>query len=169
MMKHRCIVRQAGDARAVISRYSRRMRRYPASPKDLITGGRTLPAAVLLFAIPPAIADCLQTLHGDVYCGAGRCLVDKDGKVWCSRFPRGDAEKTIRGIVLCGKGACAKDINGTVLCSSELDGAVFVDAKGLVHCYGRCEAASAAHCEAVQADKVGDAESKGIKDTQQAD
>ena len=123
----------------------------------------------MLLATAPVFAACLQTLHGDVYCGAGRCLVDRDGRVWCSKFPRGDAEKTIHGIVLCGKGACAKDINGTVLCSSELDGAVFVDAKGLVHCYGRCEAATAAHCEAVRADKVDDTESKEIKEKQQPD
>ena len=122
-----------------------------------------------LMLVEVGFAECVQTLHGDVFCGAGRCLIDRSGNVLCSKHDRGDAEITIHGKVLCGKGDCAKDINGSILCSSEIGGAVFVDAMGYVHCYGRCEPATVAHCEAIPADKVEDDESKEVKEGQQDD
>ena len=110
-----------------------------------------LSTTLLMAAI--ASADCIKDLRGEVYCGAGRCIVDSKGTVWCSRHYKGDAEKTLDGRVLCGKGQCAKDIDGHVFCSSEIGGAVLVDSRGRVRCYGRCEPASADDCENTRADK----------------
>ena len=50
-----------------------------------------------------ASADCTKDLRGEVYCGAGQCMADRDGIVWCSRYDDGDAVRT-EGQVLCGKG-----------------------------------------------------------------
>lgn len=122
---------------------------------------------LFLAAADAAIAECVQTLHGDVFCGAGRCLVDRNGNVYCSKYHEGGAQKTIHGKVLCGKGDCAKDINGTIFCSSEIGGAVFLDSKGYVHCYGACEAATVEHCEAVPADEADNDDSLTAKEAQQ--
>jgi hypothetical protein len=127
------------------------------------------PLIVALAGADAAIADCVQTLHGDVFCGAGRCLVDRNGNVHCSKYYEGGARKTIHGKVLCGKGDCAKDINGAIFCSSEIGGAVFLDSKGYVHCYGKCEPASAANCEAVPADEADNDDSLEAKERQQED
>jgi hypothetical protein len=100
-------------------------------------------------------ADCAKDLRGEVYCGAGRCIVDSKGTVWCSRHYDGDAEITLDGQVLCGKGQCAKDSDGQVFCSSEVGGAVLIDSRGRVRCYGRCEPATADECENIRADSAG--------------
>jgi hypothetical protein len=42
-------------------------------------------------------ADCMTNLRGEVYCGAGRCMVDSKGTIWCSRHYEGDAKKTLDG------------------------------------------------------------------------
>lgn len=125
------------------------------------------PLLVALAGPDAVVADCVQTLHGDVYCGAGRCLIDRSGNVFCSKYYKGGAQRTIHGRVLCGKGDCAKDINGVIFCSSEIGGAVFLDAKGYVHCYGSCEAATVASCEAVPADKADNDASLEAKERQQ--
>jgi len=96
-------------------------------------------------------ADCMIDLRGEVYCGAGRCIVDSNGKIWCSRHYEGGAQITLRGQVLCGKGQCVKDINGQVFCSSELGGAVVIDSHGRVRCYGHCEPGTADNCENTRA------------------
>jgi len=106
--------------------------------------------AMLMAAI--TFADCIKDLRGEVYCGAGHCLVDSNGIVWCSRYYEGDAEKTLDGRVLCGKGHCAKNIDGEIFCSSEIGGVVLVDSRGRVRCYGQCEPASADNCESTRAD-----------------
>ena len=110
--------------------------------------------ALLMAAITSA--DCIKDLRGEVYCGAGSCIVDSNGIVWCSRYLEGDAEKTLDGRVLCGKGQCAKDIAGEVLCSSEIGGTVLIDSRGRVRCYGQCEPATADKCESTRADGADD-------------
>ena len=107
--------------------------------------------AAALFAAN-ATADCLKDLRGEVFCGAGSCRIDKDGIIWCSRHYKGDAEKTLEGEVLCGIGKCARGIDGRFFCSSEIGGAVLVDSRGRVRCYGRCEPATKDHCESKRAD-----------------
>lgn len=109
---------------------------------------------LVMAALTPAItsADCVKDLRGEVYCGAGRCIVDSKGKVWCSRHYNGDAELTLDGKVLCGKGQCAKRSDGQVFCSSEVGGAVLIDSRGRVRCYGQCEPAAADMCENTRAD-----------------
>jgi hypothetical protein len=104
-----------------------------------------------LFAVT-ASADCIKDVRWEVYCGGGRCIVDRAGTVWCSRYYEGGAEITLEGQVLCGKGQCAKDPDGRVLCSSELGGTVLIDSRGHVRCYGKCEAATADMCENTRAD-----------------
>jgi len=96
-------------------------------------------------------ADCVKDLRGEVYCGAGRCIVDSKGTVWCSRYHDGDAEITSDGHVLCGKGQCAKGSDGQVFCSSQAGGAVLIDGRGRVRCYGQCEPATADECENTRA------------------
>ena len=99
-------------------------------------------------------ADCMKDLSGEVYCGAGRCVVDSKGTIWCSRHYEGDAKKTLDGQVLCGKGQCAKGKDGQFLCSSEIGGAVLIDSRGRVRCYGECEPATADNCENPIADSA---------------
>jgi hypothetical protein len=111
--------------------------------------------AILIPLAPGASADCVRDSYGEVYCGAGRCQYDRDGKVWCSRFYLGGVERTRDGRVLCGKGQCAKDLRGRIYCSSVVGGAVVRDSSGRVRCYGRCEPASAAQCENTRADSGG--------------
>ena len=108
--------------------------------------------AMALFVATMSSADCVQDMHGEVYCGAGHCLIDREGRVWCSRYYEGGVVRTLNGQVLCGKGQCAKDINGRAFCSSEIGGAVLVDTHGRVRCYGRCESASIGNCENTRAD-----------------
>lgn len=110
----------------------------------------------LLLATTIASADCAKDLRGEVFCGAGRCLIDGEGTVWCSRYYEGDAEKTLDGRVLCGKGQCAKNLDGDVFCSSEIGGAATIDSEGRIRCYGKCEPASADNCESTPADSAGE-------------
>lgn len=100
-------------------------------------------------------ADCVKDLRGEVYCGAGRCIVDSKGTVWCSRHYDGDAKITSNGQVLCGVGQCAKNSAGQIFCSSQVGGAVLIDSGGRVRCYGQCEPASADNCENTRADSAG--------------
>jgi hypothetical protein len=103
-----------------------------------------------------AEADCAKDLHGEVWCGAGRCASGHDGIVWCSRFDDGGAVVTrFDGAVLCGPGACAKNLRGEAYCSAVPGGAVTKDSRGRVRCEGRCVAASADHCESERADAAG--------------
>ena len=103
-------------------------------------------------------ADCLKDLSGEIFCGAGNCVVgsrfvydNKYGTVLCSKYYQGGATKTLDGHVLCGKGDCAKSRNGEVFCSSVVGGSVLKDSKGNVRCYGTCEPASLDNCESTKA------------------
>ena len=99
-------------------------------------------------------AECIQDLRGEVYCGAGRCVVDSKGVVWCSRTLHGDAKVALDGQVLCGKGNCAAGRDGKLYCSSEVGGDVLVDSRGRVRCFGSCEPAKAEYCESKVADRA---------------
>jgi hypothetical protein len=112
----------------------------------IVCRGGVLLAALCLLA-PASSADCSKDSSGEIYCGGGRCLTDRQGTVWCSRFYDGDAQPTRDGSVLCGKGDCAKDSRGEIFCSSEKGGAVARDSEGRVRCYGRCERATAENCD----------------------
>ncbi len=118
---------------------------------DPIRRGGLLIAALLISAA--ASADCMIDIRGQVFCGAGRCAIDKDGTVWCSRHYEGGVGKTINGRVLCGVGRCAKDSRGRWFCSSEIGGGVAVDSNGRVRCYGTCVPATADDCENTIADE----------------
>ncbi len=124
-----------------------------ADPSRFFFGIGLLAMALLMPAITPA--DCLRDSRGEVYCGAGRCIFDTKGSVWCSRHYDGDVQITLDGQVLCGKGQCAKDSGGQIFCSSEPGGAVLIDSRGRVRCYGQCEPGSADECETTRADSAG--------------
>lgn len=103
---------------------------------------------VMVLVLPTiTFAECLKDRYGEVYCGAGRCLSDSNGIVWCSRYYDGDAERTSEGQVVCGKGQCTKRSDGLVLCSTEVGGAVLIDSNGSVRCYSQCEPATVEMCE----------------------
>jgi hypothetical protein len=108
--------------------------------------------AILWLLAPASSADCSKDASGEVYCGGGSCVADRQGKIWCSRYYEGDAQSTRDGRVLCGKGHCAKDSYGEIFCSSERGGTVVKDSQGRVRCYGRCERATADNCENTRAD-----------------
>ena len=111
--------------------------------------------AILWLGAPVTSADCAADLRGEVYCGGGRCVVDSDGTVWCSRHYDGDARITLDGKALCGKGRCEIDVHGQIFCSSEVGGAVAKDSRGQVRCYGQCEPATADECENTRAGSAG--------------
>jgi hypothetical protein len=108
-----------------------------------------------LLAPLPAVADCETDLRGEVFCGAGRCVIGKDGLVWCSRYDRGGATLTLTGEARCGVGSCASNVHGQIFCSSEIGGMAMVDGHGALRCFGRCEPASLEHCENTVADRAG--------------
>lgn len=103
--------------------------------------------AISMLLAPTAHADCAKDARGEVYCGGGRCVSDRTGTVWCSRFYEGDAQTTREGRAVCGRGRCEKNSRGEIFCSTEPGGAVLKDTQGEVRCYGACERASAEHCE----------------------
>ena len=112
-----------------------------------------------LLSLSIAYAECVKDLSGEVYCGAGNCVIEstiksksKYGKIWCSRYYKGGAIKTLNGEIVCGKGKCMKDFNGVVYCSSEIGGDVLRDSKGKVRCYGQCEPGTIDNCENSVAD-----------------
>lgn len=107
--------------------------------------------AILCLLAPAASADCAKDFYGEVYCGGGRCLQDRNGTIWCSRAYEGGAEKNREGSVLCGKGQCVRDSSGQIYCSSVVGGAALKDSRGRVRCYGRCEPATTAQCENTRA------------------
>jgi hypothetical protein len=117
-----------------------------------------LAAVLLAFGAlypPAASADCRTDADGEVYCGAGECVADSSGRIWCSRHYEGGVQITLDGEVLCGVGKCAEDANGRVYCSSEEGGTVTTDIDGQVRCYGRCEPGDVDHCETTRADSAG--------------
>ena len=118
-------------------------------------GLRLLGVVVLTSIGIAAHADCATDAYGDVYCGGGRCLRDRHGKVWCSRSYQGGAQLSRDGSVLCGKGQCARSTRGEVFCSSTVGGAVLKDSKGHVRCTGTCEPGSPAQCENTRSDSAG--------------
>ena len=110
--------------------------------------------AISISTLGLAYAECVKDLRGEVYCGAGRCVIgsslayeNRYGTVWCSKYYEGGAIKTLDGRVLCGKGSCAKNSAGEVFCSSEIGGAVLKDSRGNVRCYGKCERGTLDNCE----------------------
>lgn len=96
-------------------------------------------------------ADCFANITGEIFCGAGKCMIDSSGTVFCSRHDRGDAILTLHGGVLCGRGLCGKDMAGRIFCSSEIGGAVMLDRSGNVRCTGQCIPGSVSDCSTAKA------------------
>ena len=98
-----------------------------------------------------AFAACLTDRLGDVYCGRGSCVLDKNGNVSCSRYLYGNAVLNNQGNTVCGKGKCVLSTKfDNFYCSAIEAGGASVDRFGAVKCYGGCELASAAMCERVK-------------------
>lgn len=119
-----------------------------------VISARIILLAITILLMSFVYADCVKDLSGEVYCGAGQCVVgstfeydNKYGTIWCSKYYEGGAVKTLDGRVLCGKGKCAKNSKGEVFCSSKIGGAVLKDSRGHVRCYGNCERATLENCE----------------------
>ena len=107
-----------------------------------------LAVSLIALTLPSnAYAECAINSHGEVICGAGRCLVDIKGKIWCSRHFLGGAVRTRNGDILCGKGQCVRNTHGQVYCSSVNGGAALTDSRGKIRCYGRCLPATKTDCE----------------------
>ena len=105
-------------------------------------------ATLLLLLVSATVsADCMPNGKGEVFCGAGDCVSDRGGVIWCSRFRDGGAQMTRDGQAMCGRGQCARDPHDSVFCSSEIGGAAIRDTRGRVRCYGQCEPAKAEWCE----------------------
>ena len=93
-------------------------------------------------------ADCMTDRFGEVYCGRGKCVKDKEGKVFCSKYQFGDAIINKYGKAVCGKGRCltGSDFNNYV-CSIAEGGGAEMNNLGVVKCYRGCEKASSEMCE----------------------
>jgi hypothetical protein len=98
-----------------------------------------------------AVADCLQDRSRQVICGAGPCLRDVNGEVYCAQFRFGSIQRTTRGETLCGRGRCVTTLNGEVVRSMVDGGAAMKQSDGTVRCQGGCEYASLDLCERTSA------------------
>ena len=108
-----------------------------AGPSDLLS--RTGLFLMVLLMTDITSAGCINNPRGEVCCGAGRCIVDSEGTVWCSRHRDGDAVITS---------------NVQAFCSSEIGGAVLIDSHGRVRCYGHCGPTTVDECQNTLADSA---------------
>lgn len=103
---------------------------------------------ILLGMHQGVFAACQTDRLGDVYCGRGNCVLDKNGNVACSRYLFGDAVLNKQGDTVCGKGKCVLSTKfDNFYCSAIEAGGAAVDRFGAVKCYGGCELASVSMCE----------------------
>jgi hypothetical protein len=105
---------------------------------------------LLLFALLglPSLstADCIRDRYGQIVCGAGECVPDQDGNIFCAPVG-GSALRDNHGEVFCGVGECTKDQKGKIWCSTVPGGGAATSAYGEVKCYKGCEAATQERCE----------------------
>jgi hypothetical protein len=102
--------------------------------------------ATLATTTLPALADCMQDLRGEFFCGRGQCTTDRYGKIACSGYEGGGAHRTRYGKAVCGKGRCVRISNGDLYCSTLEKGSAGLDRYGEPRCEGACEPASADNC-----------------------
>ncbi len=104
----------------------------------------------LLFnlALTPAVAECMRdTGRIETVCGAGPCLKDRWGEVYCAPHIDGSAMLDRQQRVVCSVGQCRRSIKDEIICSSEPGGAVLTNIRGEIDCYGECRLASIEACE----------------------
>ena len=103
---------------------------------------------ITIFISGNAHSECKTDRFGDVYCGKGKCEINHEEKVYCSKYQFGEALKNKYGSVVCGKGQClgSTDFN-EYYCSVVEGGGANIDINGKVKCYGACEEASQSMCE----------------------
>ncbi|POZ62542.1 hypothetical protein [Chromobacterium alticapitis] len=116
------------------------------------------PFALVLFllAAMPARANCVQlggrsfcappggmaVLHqGQAYCGAGACVADAFGNLFCSPFPGGDVIRA-NGAFYAGPGFCVLGPDGAAHCAAAPRGNCAI-VSGEVKCDGGSMAAPA--------------------------
>lgn len=107
------------------------------------------PLILCLLIVPQTVfADCALDRFGDVYCGMGKCVQDKAGAIFCSKYQFGDAVVDKYGNAVCGKGQCLSSTEfNDYFCSTAEGGGAQLDSSGLVKCYKACEKASIEMCE----------------------
>ena len=110
-----------------------------------VIGGLAVMAGLLLPSL--ATADCQTNRSGEVVCGAGPCVRDLKGSVYCAHFRFGSVVRTSSGETLCGKGQCVTTLQGEVICSNVDGGAAVKQLDGSTRCMGECERASVELCE----------------------
>ncbi|MDJ0877125.1 MAG: hypothetical protein QNI86_00870 [Halieaceae bacterium] len=96
----------------------------------------------------PSFAECMRdTGRIETICGAGPCLRDRYGEVYCAPHIDGSALLDRYQQVVCSVGECRRSIDDEILCSSQPGGAVLTNIHGEIDCYGGCRPASADACE----------------------
>jgi hypothetical protein len=124
-----------------------------SSPDVIRTTGIRMKArpSILTLALAaatlPVLADCMQDLHGNVFCGRGQCMTSLYGQVVCSGYEDGGAHRTRYGEAVCGKGQCVRVGNGDLYCSTVEKGSARLDLYGEPRCEGACERASVDNCD----------------------
>ncbi len=94
------------------------------------------------------LAECLRDSGRiETVCGAGPCVQDRYGEVYCAPHIDGSALRDRRGIAVCSAGQCARDTEDRIVCSAQPGGAVLQNRFGEVDCYGGCVEAQASLCE----------------------
>ena len=119
----------------------------------------SVPIVKILFAVTLAgmmvstavHAGCMQDRWGHVVCGAGSCVRDREGMVYCAPTRFGSVVRTIDGQVKCAHGQCVKTLEGELICSSVDGGGAVKRVDGTVRCEGSCEYATTDLCEALPA------------------
>jgi len=83
----------------------------------------------------------------ETVCGAGPCVKDRYGEVYCAPHIDGTATLDRYRLAVCSVGRCVTNINDEVICSREPGGDAMRNIYGEVDCYGGCVVASAEACE----------------------
>jgi len=99
-------------------------------------------------ASPAVHAACMQDRWGHVVCGAGSCVRDREGLVYCAPTRFGSVMRTIDGQVKCARGQCVKTLQGELICSTVDGGGAVKQLDRTVRCEDACELATTDLCEA---------------------
>ncbi len=83
----------------------------------------------------------------ETVCGAGPCVKDRYGEVYCAPHIDGTATLDRYQQAVCSVGRCARSRNDEIICSREPGGDVLLNIYGEADCYGGCIVASAEACE----------------------
>ncbi len=77
---------------------------------------------------------------------SAKCLANKAGTVFCSRYSNGGIVLDSMDEFQCGKGECIKDSMDNILCSRKEGGGAAFDSMEKVKCLDGCEPAASSMC-----------------------